>query len=72
MSLGLTDAIVKLKDFHRLTALLFALQAMLIKGKLAVLHILLTLQQNVEQGGLQAWRASQNKFGWGSIKYRWG
>ena len=47
MALGLTNAIVKFKNFHRLMALLTALQTMLIKSYLTVGYILLRLEENV-------------------------
>ena len=52
MALGLSDAVVKFEHFHRLMALLTALQAMLIESYLTVCYILLSLEENVQEFGL--------------------
>ena len=54
MSFGFTDAVVKLKDLHRLSSFKFTLNAMFIKRKLTVFDIELRLEQDVEELGLKS------------------
>ena len=47
MRLCLSDTVIELKDFHRLSALQLALDTMFIECKLAVIDIKLRLQKDV-------------------------
>ena len=52
MALSLSNAVVEFENFHRLMALLTALQAMLIESYLTIRYILLSLEENVQEFGL--------------------
>ena len=63
MRLRLSDTVIELKDFHRLSALQLALDTMFIECKLTMIDIELGLQKDVQELGLQAWRTSQDELG---------